>query len=216
PISWRSVAFLTIFGSSVLFYFKTEYDEKMKKSKFNLSRQTAPKVQYYGKASIGGPYVMVDHDGVPVTDATFRGKFTLLYFGFSHCPDICPSELVKVGKVMTELEKKGIGDMVVPVYISLDPARDTIGQLRHYAKDFHPSVRFLTGTTEQLEKVARSYRVYFMKADEHEDDEEEYLVDHSIVFYLCGPDGEFIDFCTQGSQVLDMVSKCENLVREYK
>ena len=71
-----------------------------------MNAESEPKVQYYGKASIGGPYVMADHDGVPVTDATYRGKFTLLYFGFSHCPDICPSELVKVGKVMKELGKQ--------------------------------------------------------------------------------------------------------------
>ena len=137
--------------------------------------EAAPKVEYYGKAAIGGPYVMVDQDGNGVTDATYRGKFTLLYFGFSHCPDICPSELVKVGKVMKELgqcaysnienhicyltffyqytftfvviecywyccgiEKRKISDMVIPIYISLDPARDTIGQLKYYAKGIVP------------------------------------------------------------------------------
>lgn len=88
----------------------------------------------YGKPALGGPWTLVDFTGKPVTDADFRGEFLLLYFGFTHCPDICPSELVKVGRILDLLDKEQSLPMVRPVFISVDPDRDNVGQLRHYAQ----------------------------------------------------------------------------------
>jgi len=108
---------------------------------------------------------------------------------------------------------------LVPLFISVDPARDSVGQIRSYSRDFHPKMVFLTGTQEQVARVARFFRVYFSKADEviNEDSEElEYLVDHSIVLYLMSPEGEFVDFFTQRTTVGDVVSKIEKYVKEYK
>jgi protein SCO1/2 len=92
------------------------------------------KVTSYGKPALGGPWTLVDFTGKPVTDADFRGEFLLLYFGFTHCPDICPSELVKVGRILDLLDKEQSLPMVRPVFISVDPDRDNVGQLRHYAQ----------------------------------------------------------------------------------
>ncbi|KUF95758.1 hypothetical protein AM588_10006846 [Phytophthora nicotianae] len=89
----------------------------------------------------------------------------------------------------------------------LDPKRDTIAQMQAYKADFHPKFKMLTGTRDQVADITKAYRVYFSKADENEDDDDDYLVDHSIVMYLVGPDGEFLDFFTQAARVDDIAAK---------
>lgn len=112
------------------------------------------------------------------------------------------------------LEKKGYKGAVKPVFVSVDPSRDSIGQLRYYAQDFHPDIDYLTGTTEQVGAAAKAYRVYFSKAhDVDVDSEEEYLVDHSIVLYLVSPTGEFLEFYTQRTEVPDVI---ERMVKQFK
>lgn len=205
---------MAVAGAGLAFYYNLEKEKRAE-------RVTSETVTT-GKAALGGPWVLVDHDGVPVTDASYRGKFTLLYFGFSYCPDICPSELVKIGKVMDELSKRNKSGVaaastkcpIQTLFISVDPNRDTIGQMRHYAQDFHPEIRYLTGTREQIALATRAYRVYFSKANENVDEEDDYLVDHSIVFYLLSPEGEFLDFFTQRTQVNDIVEKITLRMKE--
>ncbi len=197
PITFLSLALAAIAAGGTLIYYKTEKEAKTKR--------VASVVKTTGKAALGGPWVLVDQDGVPRTDASYKGQYQLLYFGFTFCPDICPSELVKIGKVLDALESKGV--TLTPLFISVDPARDTVGQLKNYSQDFHPRFQFLTGTPEQLKKAAKAYRVYFSKANENASDDEDYLVDHSIVFYLLNPQGEFLDFYTQRMQVGDIVER---------
>ncbi|GMF13744.1 unnamed protein product [Phytophthora lilii] len=141
-----------------------------------------------------------------VTDASFRGKYSLLYFGFTHCPDICPNELVRIGDVLDKLEAEKCPE-VVPLFVTVDPRRDTVEQMQAYKADFHPKFKMLTGTRDQVADITKAYRVYFSKADENEDDDDDYLVDHSIVMYLVGPDGEFLDFFTQNARVDDIAAK---------
>lgn len=141
-----------------------------------------------------------------MTDASFRGKYSLLYFGFTHCPDICPNELVRIGDVLDTLEAENCPE-VVPLFVTVDPKRDTIAQMQAYKADFHPKFKMLTGTRDQVADITKAYRVYFSKADENEDDDDDYLVDHSIVMYLVGPDGEFLDFFTQAARVDDIAAK---------
>lgn len=142
------------------------------------------KIVSTGKPAIGGPWSLVDLDGNLVTNKSFEGKWTLLYFGFARCPDICPSEMVKVGRVMDILKKEHpqLHKNIQPIFVSIDPARDSLTALRDYAKDFHPSYVFLTGAPQQVQAMAKKYRVYMSKADETEDGD--YLVDHSIVIYF--------------------------------
>ncbi|OQR89343.1 SCO1 family protein [Achlya hypogyna] len=206
PISWASMALAGAIGGGVLVYYKNEKDR--------LQTQTTGKVTTVGKALLGGPWTLVDcASGTCVTDASFRGKHTILYFGFTHCPDICPNELVRLGEVLDKVPDLDIE----PLFITVDPARDTVAQMQAYKQDFHPKLRMLCGTPDQIKDVTKAYRVYFTKADETETDDddeedEEYLVDHSIVMYLIGPDGEFMDFFTQSARVDDIVKKVRSLV----
>lgn len=150
---------------------------------------------------------MVDLDGNLVTNKNFEGKWLLLYFGFARCPDICPSEMVKVGKVMDTLKKENpkLAEKIQPIFVSVDPARDSLRALREYAKDFHPSYVFLTGSPEQVQQMAKKYRVYVSKADETEDGD--YLVDHSIVVYFHDDTGDLADCFTQSMRPKDVVEK---------
>jgi protein SCO1/2 len=154
PVTFVSLAITALVGGALVVYYNVEKEEKLQK--------VAKNVVSVGKPALGGPWVLVDQDGVPRTDASFRGRFTLLYFGFTFCPDICPSELVKVAKIMNALEKKNCS-VVQPLFISVDPSRDTIGQLKHYSQDFHKDFTYLTGTKDQVAAAARAYRVYFSK-----------------------------------------------------
>jgi protein SCO1/2 len=208
PVTYATLSLFALAAGGVTFYYQVEKEKK--------AQRVASETVTTGKAALGGPWVLVDHDGLPRTDASYRGKFTLLYFGFSYCPDICPSELVKIGKVMDEMTKlnKGRSCPIQTLFISVDPLRDTVGQLKHYSQDFHPEIRYLTGTKEQIAKATKSYRVYFSKANENIDDADDYLVDHSIVFYLLSPEGEFLDFFTQRTQVLDIVERISLRMKE--
>jgi protein SCO1 len=160
-----------------------------------------------GKPAIGGPWSLVDLEGNLVTNKSFEGKWILLYFGFARCPDICPSEMMKVGRVMDTLKKDRpeIAEKLVPIFVSIDPARDSLQALKSYAKDFHPSYIFLTGAPEQVRRMAKLYRVYFSKADESEDGD--YLVDHSIVIYFHDDKGDLSDCFTQSMRPTDVVEK---------
>jgi len=160
-----------------------------------------------GKPAIGGPWTLIDMEGNLVTNEQFKGKWLLLYFGFARCPDICPSEMVKVGKVMDTLKEKypKLHKQIVPVFVSVDPARDSLKALKEYGKDFHPSYIFLTGAPSQVQEMAKKYRVYVSKADETADGD--YLVDHSIVIYFHDAEGDLADCFTQSMRPSDVVEK---------
>ena len=208
PVTFASLAVIAVAGAGLLTYYQLEKEKKINK--------VASEVVSTGKAAIGGPWVLVNQDGFPKTDASYHGQYVLLYFGFSYCPDICPSELVKIGKVIDELANSKKIKNVKPIFISVDPPRDTVGQLKYYGKDFHPSFEYLTGTKDQVAAATRSFRVYFSKANENLDDDEDYLVDHSIVFYLLSPDGTFLEFFTQRAQIGDVVEKIASHVLQKK
>ncbi|XP_022883311.1 protein SCO1 homolog 1, mitochondrial-like [Olea europaea var. sylvestris] len=162
-----------------------------------------------GKAAIGGPFNLIDHNGKAVTDKNFMGNWNLIYFGFTHCPDICPDELQKLAAAIDKIKEKS-GMEVVPVFISVDPERDTVEQVREYVKEFHPKLIGLTGSSEEIKKAARAYRVYYMKTEEEGSD---YLVDHSIVMYLMDPNMQFVKFFGKN---VDTDSLADGVVQEIK
>lgn len=203
--TWKSFAFGSLACVATGAYFEYQKREKLE--------EIAAEVKSYGKPALGGPFVMFDHNGTPVTDASYHGQYVLLYFGFTYCPDICPNELVKMGKVIDAIDKKQLAPLA-PIFISLDPARDTLGQLKNYGQDFHPKFRWLTGTKDQIAEVTRAFRVYFSKVDENDDNDEDYLVDHSIVMYLLSPSGDFLEFYTQRATIADIVSSIEKNMKE--
>lgn len=140
-----------------------------------------------GGVSMGGPFTLVDTAGATVTEATYRGRWMLVFFGYTFCPDVCPTELQTVAAAMDLLGPAA--EAVVPVFITIDPERDTPDALGEYVKLFDDRVVGLTGTTEQIAAAARSYRVYYARA--RSGDATTYLMDHSSFLYLIGPDGGF-------------------------
>ena len=142
-----------------------------------------------GEATIGGPFALVDQDGKTKTDADFRGRFMLIYFGYSFCPDVCPTTLQEMADAFAKLGLKK--SRVVPVFITVDPARDTPRVLKDYLKSFGPEFVGLTGAAKQIAEAARVYRVFIRK---HPLPGGNYSMDHSGVIYLMGPDGRFVTY----------------------
>jgi protein SCO1/2 len=153
-----------------------------------ISVREAPLTQTTGEASVGGPFRLTAHNGREVTDADFRGKLMLVFFGYSYCPDICPTEL----QVMTDALNM-LGDDAVkiqPLFITVDPQRDTPEQLATYMKNFHPSLLGLSGSPQAVDAAVKAYRAYSAKVQGG--DADNYLMDHSAIVYLIGPDGRYI------------------------
>jgi protein SCO1/2 len=139
-------------------------------------------------AAIGGPFTLTDQHGKTRSDAEFRGKLMLIYFGYTYCPDVCPTELQTMAAALDRLGAEA--EAVQPIFITVDPERDTPEQLAGYVENFHPRLLGLTGTPEQIAAAARAYRVYFAKAKQGEG--EPYLMDHSSIVYLMGSDGHYL------------------------
>jgi cytochrome oxidase Cu insertion factor (SCO1/SenC/PrrC family) len=135
--------------------------------------------------SLGGPFTLTDHTGRAVTERDFAGRFLLVYFGFTYCPDICPTELGIVAAALDVLEEQG--EQVTPIFITIDPERDTPEALADYVSRFHPRMVGLTGTEAQIAAAARAYRVFYARVQRPE--MTQYLMDHSSFIYLVGPDG---------------------------
>jgi protein SCO1 len=145
------------------------------------------------RAAIGGPFELVDQNGKTVTDADFRGRYMLIYFGYTYCPDICPTTLLRNTEALESLGGKK--DLIQPIMISVDPERDTPEHLKDYVQLFDPRLVALTGSPEQVAAAARAYRVYYAKAKEPgADASADYLMDHSGFTYLMGPNGNFVAF----------------------
>ncbi|MGI9383004.1 MAG: SCO family protein [Methyloligellaceae bacterium] len=153
-------------------------------------------VQGTGKPLVGGPFALTDHTGKRVTEKDFRGRHMLVYFGFTYCPDVCPAEL----QVMTSaLDALGdAGTQVTPVFITVDPERDTVKQLADYVKHFHKSLIGLTGTADEIRAAAKAYRVYFAKVKD-ESSSAGYTFDHSSIVFLMDPKGEYAAHFSTGT-----------------
>ncbi|KAK2505047.1 hypothetical protein MC885_020857 [Smutsia gigantea] len=176
PVSWKSLAITFAIGGALLGgvkYFKKEKTEKLEKE-----RQRS-----MGKPLLGGPFSLTTHIGDPKTDKDYLGQWVLIYFGFTHCPDICPEELEKMIQVVDEIE-------------------------------FSPKLVGLTGTKEEIDQVARAYRVYYSPGPKDED--EDYIVDHTIIMYLIGPDGQFLDYFGQNKKNAEIAGSIAAHMREHR
>ena len=145
-----------------------------------------------GSVAIGGPFTLTDAKGATVTDVNLKGRYSLIFFGFTHCPDICPLTL----QLLTQaIEAAGPdGNAVQPVFISLDPERDTPEAMGAYVASFHPRFMALTGTPEQVKAAAQAYRVYYAKAPIKEDgkDTGDYTITHSGYIFLMDRNGKYV------------------------
>ena len=147
------------------------------------------KIVASGTATIGGPFRLTDQDGHPRSDADFRGRFMLVYFGYSFCPDVCPTTLAVMANALDKL-----GPMrraVAPVFVTVDPARDTPAVLKAYLKSFGPDFVGLTGSTADIAAAEKAYRVF---ARRHPLPGGTYAMDHSSEIVLMGPDGRFVAY----------------------
>ncbi|HVY00272.1 MAG TPA: SCO family protein [Pseudorhodoplanes sp.] len=137
-------------------------------------------------SAVGGPFELVDQDGRKVTDADLKGRPTLMFFGFTHCPDICPTTLFDVSEVFRAL---GDGKEAAGYFVTVDPERDTPAVLKDYLSSFDPRIRGLSGTPAQIEAIEKAYRVYAKKVPTGSGD---YTMDHSALVYLMDKDGRFV------------------------
>lgn len=180
---WLGAVFLIIGGGGLMLLLKRE------KRRLEV-RRLEQEHQGIGKPAIGGPFEMVDQDGKPFTDKDLLGKFSVLYFGFTKCPDICPEELEILADVLRTTNKTE--KRIQPIFVTCDPHRDTPEVLKEYLKDFHSDIIGLTGTYDQVKNICKAYRVYFSTPPDVKPGDS-YLVDHSIFFYIMDPEGRFID-----------------------
>lgn len=156
----------------------------------------------WNREPIGGAFALTDHAGKVRTDRDFRGKYLLVYFGFTFCPDVCPTDLQAIGLAMDQLGAKA--DSVQPLFVTLDPARDTVEQLAQYVPLFHPKLIGLTGSEADIAATAEAYRVYFKRVP-FEKNLADYTVDHSAFVYLIDPDGKYLGFFPPGTPAERMV-----------
>jgi protein SCO1/2 len=158
-----------------------------------------------GKALVGGPFSLIDQTGRRVTDQDFRGRHMLVYFGFTYCPDICPSALQLMTAALDELGPKA--DKIQPIFITVDPERDTPEQLAKYVTSFHPRLIGLTGSLPEIQSVAKAYRVYFQKAKDENSSADAYTMDHTSIIYLMGPDGGYVTHFTHATPLKAIVEQ---------
>jgi protein SCO1/2 len=145
-------------------------------------------------AALGGPFTLIDQDGRTVHDTDFAGRWRLVYFGYAFCPDICPTDLAFMGRGLKAFEARepALATKVAPIFITIDPARDTPAAIKPFVAAFHPRLVGLTGSQAKIDAVARAYGVYAKKVDTG--DPENYLMDHSAMVYLFDPDGKPVAF----------------------
>ena len=143
----------------------------------------------YGRGPVGGPFTLTDHTGRQRSDTDFRGKLMIVYFGYTYCPDVCPTDLMAITQALDALGPAAEG--VQPVFITIDPERDT-KLLPEYVSSFHRSLVGLTGSPEEIRRVANAYKAFYVKVQDERSGE--YSIDHAGVIYLMGRNGEYLGF----------------------
>ncbi|XP_029584115.1 protein SCO1 homolog, mitochondrial isoform X2 [Salmo trutta] len=207
PVTWKSLAITFAFGGVLLAgmkYFKKEKEELIERER----------TKSMGKPALGGPFSLVDQNNKPCKSEDFLSQWVLIYFGFTHCPDICPDEIEKMIEVVDEIDRIQSLPNLIPILITIDPDRDTPEAMGTYVKEFSPKLIGLTGTMPQIDQVSRAYRVYYSQGPKDEDND--YIVDHTIIMYLVGPDGEFKEYFGQNKRSAEISSSIASHMRKYK
>jgi protein SCO1/2 len=162
-----------------------------------------------GTALVGGPFSLTDQTGRKVTDKDFLGKYMLIFFGYTYCPDICPTELQVMSAALDNLGAKA--DDIQPVFISFDPQRDTPEVLKQYISNFHPRLVGLTGTPEEIAAAAKAYRVYYSRV-ENSSGPDAYLMDHTTITYLMDKQGKFLKHFTYSTDAAALSHALEKII----
>ncbi|MBF0444120.1 MAG: SCO family protein [Magnetococcales bacterium] len=157
---------------------------------------------------IKGGFSLVDETGKNVTLKGYRGQYLLIYFGYTYCPDICPTSLGIISQALDGLTKKSL-DKLLPLFISIDPERDTVEYIKEYTDMFHPRLVGLTGTVAQASRAAKTFGVYFAKAEINPEDSTDYSVDHSSNTFFIDPKGRIIEIFGHAPQVENVIKILE-------
>jgi protein SCO1/2 len=159
-----------------------------------------PSSQIQANTAIGGEFQLTNHLGQPISNDSLKGKLRLVYFGFTYCPDICPTGLAAMQKALEELR----GDAPEALFITVDPERDTVEHLATYMENF-PAILGVTGTKEQIKQVAKAYRIYYKKIA-REDSPEDYTMDHTSLIYLMDEEGYYLAHFPHTARPQDLVA----------
>ncbi|KAK7580683.1 hypothetical protein V9T40_001312 [Parthenolecanium corni] len=205
-ISWKSVLVAGTLTGAIVYWMRELKAEKER-------REAIERKVRLGKAAIGGPFELIDSEGKLRNSEEFKGQWLLIYFGFTHCPDICPDEIEKMVKTVDVIEKNEFVPNIQPIFISVDPERDTPEIVGKYIKEFSPKFIGLTGSKEQVDKVCKAYRVYYSAGPQDED--KDYIVDHTIIIYLINPEGEFVDYYGQTRGAEEVANGIEFQMLKY-
>lgn len=164
-------------------------------------------------STLGGAFALVNQDGKPVTDADFAGKYRLMYFGYTFCPDVCPNDVGYIARGLADFEKARPerAARITPIFVTVDPERDDVAAVKAFVTAFHPRLVGLTGSPVAIDAARKNYGIYAKKVATS--DPENYLVDHFAVIYLFGPDGAPIAFLPHGSTADDVAAMLETYVR---
>jgi len=175
------------------------------------SQNSSPDAEVQGAALVGGPFELVDHTGRSVTQAAYAGDYLLVFFGYTFCPHVCPMTLGRVSVALDALGE-GAAERVRPLFISVDPERDTPEVLAAYVVAFHPRIVGLTGSAEQIKAVAEAYRVFYLRVEEEGVSAENYMMDHSTIVYLMAPDGRYLRHFSNGTNPETMAASIRDEV----
>ncbi|KAL3093135.1 hypothetical protein niasHT_022585 [Heterodera trifolii] len=195
-ISWKSVTIVVVIFAPllvILFVIKKMKEEEREKNRKKV----------IGKARLGGEWELVNVDGKAESSRDFLGKWVLIYFGFTNCPDVCPDEIEKMIDVVDILHREEATIPIVPLFISVDPERDTAERIRVYCAEFSPKLRGFTGSKEQIAKVAKAFRVYHSEGPRTKRTDD-YIVDHTVIMYLIDPEGNFHDYYGQNRRAREI------------
>lgn len=169
-----------------------------------------------GVIQVGGTFSLSGHDGSVITDERFRGRYMMVYFGYTYCPDVCPTQLAEMTIALDRFAEQSPAraERIVPIFISVDPDRDTPAVLGDYRRHFHPRLVAATGSLPALRELADAYKVYFQKIeDDGSGGDLSYLIDHSTNVYLMGEDGRYLTHFTLSTPVEAMVRDLDRIVQ---
>ena len=199
----RFVQILGFCGAIVILFCFYYFYEAAEKENYSTNK---------GTVKIGGSFKLINQNREIVTEKSFPNKYLLVFFGFTNCPDICPLSMDKIIEAMDLLGKKS--KKLQPLFITVDPERDTPDILATYVSSFDTRIICLTGTKEQIRKVSNSYKVYYQKqsADEKDNQTSDYQVNHSAITYLMSDKGQFIIHFSYGTTAKELAAKLDKIL----
>jgi protein SCO1/2 len=197
-----TIVFISLAAAAAIAAYQIQDEENGRLT--SQSEKTQPNIV---SKNFGGDFTLVNQDGETVTQDDYVDRYRLIYFGFTYCPAICPTELQKMSQALTLLGDKG--EEITPIFITVDPERDTVETMKQYVELFHPRLIGLTGTPEQIKTVKKAYKIYATKVKE--EGMNDYTVDHSSFIYFLDPDNNLIRIFKTDDTADDMT----NTIKQY-